>query len=1137
MSKQDVSKPIAPSDDCGFRSVAEEDHIWSIVGDHIKTKGLVYNQIESFDTFTQTGIQTAIEHEPPIDVLFDDGSKYRATFGEVYIPPANIVDENRKVWHLTPQDARIRNLTYDTPICVDITEEWEEDGIAGKKEHKRVSFARIPVMVRSSLCNLRHATDDERIQKGECPYDNGGYFIIRGNERVLVSQIRACYNKVMVLAQKPDEKFKFIAEIRSMSEETGHSVLVQAKMGSDDRTIVFSLPYIDEMIPVGVVFKALGFTTDAEISALICSKSEHAQKYIRLILRDCFFVSNAEEARAYMGQFSMHIIPKEKRIPYAWQVVETELFPHLGISATIKEKAVFLGYIVNRLLAVTIRATEVSKRGISPETVCDDRDNYANKRVDDAGTLCNDLFRTLFKRCIATLKQIIEKKKKRSDIICLINKQSIITTGLRHSFSTGNWGVQKNIYIRKGVSQILSRLTFGATLSHLRRLVIPVGKEGKNVKIRAIHPSQFSYICPMETPEGATAGIVLNFAFLPKVTKLVPTVLVKEILEKIPEIRNEYELKELETHSKVFLNGTIIGITEEPDNLVNIIKDLRLKRILDCEVSVTYDPFDDEVKIYSDHGRLTRPLFLVDKEANTIAAKVTDGCSWDTLIERGLIQYIDNAEIENYELAMFQRDIANIDDPDSPSVKDYCEIHPALIAGIIGGMIPFPEHSPGPRNCFQSNMGKQAIGFPVCSHKIRTDTSSYVLDYPQKPLVSTRLANMMGFSEMPSGINAIVAICSYTGRNQEDSVIINKNAVDRGLFTVTAYRTIQYEEKKRTTYITESIALPPPEVRSPNVNYSLLDNGGIAIRGVSLKKGDVVIGKILTKKFKDGFEECTDCSIRVKSGEEGIVDRIVNTTTPNGYRLVKIVVRSLRIPEIGDKFASRAAQKGTCGALYNQEDMPFNHDGISPDIIINPHCIPSRMTINQIMECVLGKKCALSGTYADATPFSSNSTDVAETICDMLKECGYERHGWETLTNGMTGEMIHSKVFMGPTYYQRLKHIVQEKIHSRSSGAVTMLHRQPLEGRSKEGGLRFGEMERDAMIAHGNSRFLKERLFDMSDPYKMIVCDKCGTISSSKVECKSCKSDELSTVNMPYATKLLEQNLMTMAIKIKNVPT
>jgi DNA-directed RNA polymerase II subunit RPB2 len=1124
----------------------DEKHTWDIIENFFEKKGLVYQQIEHFNHYINHGIQEVVTEEAGIEIEHEKGHKYMIDFGSIYIYPPGIIEDDRNLKNIYPQEARRRDLNYDAAICCDITETLYEDGVlSSQTEHRRTTIGRTPIMLRSDRCNLSNLTNMGRIEAGECEKDSGGYFIIRGNERVLVSQLRANHNQVIVLKQKAGEKYSHIADIRSMSEETCHSVQLNAMIGSDDRTIVFSLPYIKEALPIGIVFKALGFINDEDIIKFISLDKQKANKYMRLIIRDSYFINTQDEALSYMGEYSMHTIPKEKRLMYAKQVCETEIFPHMGVGSTNKEIAIILGYMVNKLLS-----THIGLR--SP----DDRDNYANKRIETSGILCTELFRTLFKRYINTIKLQLDKKKSRLDALSIIRKTNSITHGLKHCFSTGNWGVQKNAYIRTGVSQVMSRMTYGASLSHLRRIVIPIGKEGKNAKIRQIHPTQFGYICPAETPEGQSSGIVLNFALMSRVTKRIPTSLVKEVIEENKNIIQiiDLDLDHISDSSHVFLNGMLIGMTQDPDTLVEEIKELRRNRRLDSDVSVTYDIIDEVVKIFCDAGRGSRPMFTVGNDGLNI--KKSSGYKWNRLVRKNLVEYIDNSEIENYVIAMTPKHI-------DMWKNDYCEIHPSMMQGVMASIIPFPDHSPSPRNCYQCSMGKQALGIYALSYKQRTDTIVHVLDYPQRPIVGTKPGEFMGFNEMPSGLNCIVAVMTYSGFNQEDSVILNQSAIERGLFVVTSYRTVTKVEKKVGMYVSEIIGVPPKSstgikqnqagyFRRKNGNYSLLDERGVVRKGLTIKKGDCIIGQITTKIIKasdtkstlaKGTETITDCSVIVKQGEEGIVDMVDVTTTPNGYTMVKVKIRQQRIPEIGDKFASRAAQKGTCGAVYRQEDMPFNQEGICPDIIINPHCIPSRMTVNQLMECVLGKACTISGTYGDATPFTSSSTDnAAERICESLAKAGmeqgnaYDRTGWEYMTNGMTGELVKSKVFMGPTYYQRLKHMVSDKIHSRAQGHVTTLTRQPLEGRSRDGGLRFGEMERDCMIAHGAARFLKERLFDCSDPYQIIVCDKCGMIVTSKDECMACRSDKVSSCNLPYAAKLLLQELMAMGIKVSIKP-
>jgi DNA-directed RNA polymerase II subunit RPB2 len=1116
-----------------------DEHMFKVIENFFKNKGLVYQQIEHFNDFINNGIQSVIDEEPSIEIVPKKDTKYTINFTEAYVYSPGIIEEDRNLKNITPQEARRRDLTYDSAICCDVTETMTEDcKIINTTTHKRIIIGRIPIMIRSDKCILHNKSDLERIQAGECEKDNGGYFIIKGNERVIVSQLRSNYNQPMVLKQKPKDGqiYSFIATIRSMSETTGHSVQLRAMIGLDDRTICFSLPYIKEPVPVGVVFKALGYTLEKDILNFINLSTLNTKKYMKIIIRDSFFISTQREALEYIGTSTIHTISKDKRYDYTKQVCEIDLFPHLGLGSTNFEICTMLGFIVNQLISTRIGLREV-----------DDLDNFSNKRIESTGVLFTELFRTLYKKFINTVKLIVEKKKTNFECISVIKKCNGITAGIKHSMSTGNWGAQKNSYIRTGVSQVISRITYAASLSHTRRIIIPVGKESKNAKIRQIHSSQFGYICPAETPEGKSAGIVLNFALLSRSTIKISTFIVKDILKNIKFLTptSEINIDTLPDFKLVFLNGAIIGGTKNPEDMVREIIDLRRNKQLDKDVSVSYDTIDDIVRVFCDAGRASRPLLRIDD--NGIMIKKSSGVEWDNLIKNNLIEYIDCSEIQNYVVAMT---------PDSVTKwkNDFCEIHPSMMQGVMGSVIPFPDHSPSPRNCYQCSMGKQAIGVFSLAHNIRFDTIVHVLDYPQRPMVSTKQSDFMGFNEMPSGINVIVAVLSYTGYNQEDSLILNKSSIDRGLFTLTSYRTICEVDTKIGMYTSKTIEMPPrnsnglrkedPEyfMRKKD-NYSLLDSRGIVREGTKINKGDVIIGKINRESSKSGVEKITDCSICAKQVDEGVIDKVDVTTTPNGYLMVKIKIRQHRIPEIGDKFASRAAQKGTVGAIYSQEDMPFNSDGISPDIIINPHAFPSRMTVNQLMECVLGKACCIGGMYGDSTPFTSSSSgNAAERICDLLAKAGMDnkascdRTGWEQLYNGMTGDPIKAKVFMGPTYYQRLKHMVVDKMHSRAQGHVTTLTRQPLEGRSRDGGLRFGEMERDCMIAYGASRFLKERLFDCSDPYTIIVCDHCGMITPSQSECLSCRKDDVTSVNMPYASKLVCMELMAMGIKIAIKP-
>ena len=1100
--------------------MSSEKQLFDILEDYIKRKGITEIVKKSFEEMVHFSLQRIIDEEPIIEVPMKYNQTYIITFKEVSVDKPYVIEEDRTVRAFSPNEARLRDLSYDAPVCINIHTkiiDLNENGneiIIEENEYNRIPIARIPIMIKTSKCNLYKKTPQECIEAGECIYDDGGYFIIRGKERVLVAQERPNYNTIFAYKQKSISKYNYIVEIRSMSEETGHSVLVQAKINNNGRGICFSLPYISQDIPAGVVFKALGYSDPDDI-IYACKCSENSGKFLNYMLRESFFIDDQNKALEYIGKFSMHVIAKEKRVAYAEQILENELFPHLGLMSSQKERFLFLGFMIQKLVATHINLREG-----------DDRDNLSNKRNEIAGILIEELFRSLYKRFIRSMIPILEK---RPDILIAISRSNTITQGIRHCFATGNWGIQKNAYIRTGVSQILQRLTYSATLSHIRRLVIPIGKEGKNTKIRQIHATQIGYICPAETPEGHSSGIVKNYTVFVRVSKRISKIEIKEIVENLKDeigdihLIEDIEFAQLIDAYKILINGVWIAITTNPSFILEHLRKLRKNHIIHEEVSISLDKNDKEIKLYCDEGRLLRPLLPVKN--GKLCLLDSDLSNWNDLVESGKIQYIDPNEAENSVIAMFPHELETYD-------CDYCEIHPSIMLGVSASIIPFPDHTQSPRNTYYAAMGKQAMGIYATSNEVRADTVVNILQYPQKPLVTTHLSSCFGFNDMPSGINAIVAIACYTGFNQEDSIIINKSAIERGLFRSFLYRSISSEERKRSSNSFESIEIPESAIRTRSYNYRKLGEDGVVQVGSKIDVGDVVIGKIVTQTTKSGEVTKTDCSIVIKQGETGVIDKVFNTITLDGYRLVKIKIRSQRIPEVGDKFVSREAQKGTCGMVYRQEDMPFTKDGIVPDIIMNPHAIPSRMTINQLLECIGAKSAAINGGHRDATPFSQNSTNIIDKLQEELKAVGYEKNGNELMMNGFTGEQFQAKIFIGPVYYQRLKHLVADKIHARDFGNVQSLTRQPLEGRSKDGGLRFGEMERDCMISHGVSKFLNERLFTMSDPYKIPICPNCGQIPTGNGECRTCKRDDMRLVNIPYACKLLFQEIMAMGIKI-----
>jgi DNA-directed RNA polymerase II subunit RPB2 len=790
----------------------------------------------------------------------------------------------------------------------------------------------------------------------------------------------------------------------------------------------------------------------------------------------------------------------------------------------------------------------------------DDRDHYGNKRLDLAGPLIGTLFRQLFARQTKEARIQLQKSLDSGRDLNLSSSinPNIITRGLKYSLGTGNWGQQGQSVSKSGVSQVLNRLTFASTLSHLRRMNTPIGREGKLAKPRQLHNTHWGMVCPAETPEGQACGLVKNLALMTIVSvgsKAYPVL--KHLEEFGTENLEEIAASTVPNSTKVFVNGVWVGIHRDPDYLVSTIRNLRRSVSISPEVSIVRDSIDSELRLYTDPGRALRPLLVVDPDSQKLVLKRAhinqlklslglsrdeQGVFWPDLISNGLIEYLDTMEEETAMIAMKFYDLGEkLSDGRFEMTYTHCEIHPAMILGICASIIPFPDHNQSPRNTYQSAMGKQAMGVYSTNFLMRMDTLANVLYYPQKPLCATHSMEFLHYGKLPAGINSVVAVACYSGYNQEDSVLMNQSSIDRGLFRSVFYRTYKDRADAREK---EQFEIPDrSQTRRPRMEgaYDKLEGDGLVPPGTVVTGDDVIVGKTVPLEIDENDpvqraqrHRFRDCSQALRSSEAGVVDKVMVSTDKDNNRFVKVRVRTIRTPQIGDKFASRHGQKGTMGMAYRQEDMPFTIEGISPDIIMNPHAVPSRMTIGHLVETLLGKVAALTGTEGDATPFSQRA--IVQEVSSNLHRLGYQSKGYEVLYNGQTGRMMEAQLFIGPTYYQRLKHMVEDKIHSRATGPVTSLTRQPVEGRSRLGGLRFGEMERDCMISHGAARFLQERLFDASDRYRVHVCDICGlfavaNLTKQTFECKSCRNKtQVSQVYMPYAAKLLFQELMSMCI-------
>ena len=1160
--------------------ISDQD-CWKVISAYFSQHGLVSQQIGSFNQFVRHNIPEIVEENKVVRIELDPDYKskitepmtYEINFNQVNIAKNPQFLENNATASnkLYPNDARVRNLDYLSDLSVDVTFK-EKKGNSGEEKIEKsqtYSIGKIPIMVRSNYCSLHGKTDTERVDVKECEFDQGGYFIISGGEKVIVAQERMATNFVYVFNKKEQSGFSWQAEVRSSFDGSNRPPVQFAVKIAKKNThmhqnlgglITARIPYVKDDIDIVILFRALGLETDKDIIDYIVfdEKDNSFKELLRPSIEHLrTTLKTKDECLEYIGNRTTRGDPqdREKRKKRGEEILRQHMLSHISTKrGDESKKAFFIGYMIYRLGNCSLG-----------RAYGDDRDHYGKKRLDMSGVLLTGIFRQYFRNFLSkaerNLKEKIKSSKSKGIKLEEIFDTTIITNGMKYALATGNWGKNRiGAVLKTGVAQVLQRLTFMSSLSHLRRLNTPLEKTGKITKPRQLHNTHWGMLCPAETPEGQACGLVKNLSLMAFISVGTPS---KNIdLDSIPDFQNISEVTPeiIRGKSKIFINGSWIGITNNPETIMDRLKNLRRKGKISKEISIVNNFMNKEIRIYTDSGRTLRPLFIVEenkneKSENNSRLKITkqnvrdlsdQKITFDDLVNNGIIEYLDVEEEESSMIAMKPDDLVN--NRNYCRTYTHCEIHPAMILGVSASIIPFPDHNQSPRNVYQSAMGKQAIGIYSTNFNMRMDTLSYLLFYPQKPLVTTQSMEFLKFKDLPAGINAIVAIMCYTGYNQEDSVIMNQSSIDRGLFRSAFFRTYLSEQRFDAKIREERFEKPDRNrcAKMRSGNYCKLDVEGIISPGIKVRGDDIIIGKTgkIMMEDEDNDDENnindpstktrTDLSEAIRPSEEGTIQSVMLTTNRAGNTICKVKCRSVRIPQIGDKFASRHGQKGTIGMTYHQEDMPFNIEGITPDIIVNPHAIPSRMTIGHLIECLSSKSAALRGLEGDSTPFSDVSVDK---ISEDLHKLGYQKYGNETIFNGFTGRKVDMLIFFGPTYYQRLKHMVDDKIFSRARGPVQILTRQPTEGRARSGGLRFGEMERDCMISHGAALFLKERLMEVSDKYRVHVCQTCGLFATADVDaqsfrCELCgnNSEGIAQVNIPYACKLLFQELMAMHI-------
>jgi DNA-directed RNA polymerase II subunit RPB2 len=1159
---------------------------WSIIGSYFKDKHLdrfVRHQLESYNNFVGYQIIKTIEMFNPVHIVseqdLDPISKKHSleiiiTFENFQIYRPQIHENNGAIKLMFPQEARLRNFTYASSTTIDINIKYivrsgpNLDNIQTcYKTIPKVHIGKIPIMLKSNICVLSQYKHFENTQTGECKFDTGGYFIINGSEKTVLGQERVAENKVYCFnTSKNETKYTWKAEIKSVPDfkcisPKQISMMISSNNNGFGYAICIELPRVKQPIPLFIVFRALGINTDKQIcEKILLNINDSKNKLLLDALQASVIDSNKyltqEECITFITSYVMYTpinMDKEtgakKKRDFTLEILNNDLFPHCH---NIEQKIYFLGYMANKLLLCSFEI-------IKP----DDRDSYLNKRIDLTGTLLNNLYRNYFNKLVKDMeKQIIREIntgswKSTDDYENIVNmtniykiiKSTTIENGLKRALSTGDFGIKHANSNKVGVAQVLNRLNYVSSLSHARRISTPTDKSGKLVAPRKLHNTCWGYLCPAETPEGQSVGLVKNLSYMTHITIYSNSLpLYEYIMPNIIPI-DQIDLTSLDMYEKVkvFINGAWVGISDNPEELFVSLKDKKYKGIINIYTSIIFDYNLREIKVCNDAGRLTRPLLIVKDNNllindNIISKLNKSELVWDNLLTSSIlndsvIEYIDPEEQSRSLIATKPKNI--ILESDNIFKYTHCEIHPSTIFGVLASCIPFPEHNQSPRNTYQCAQGKQAMGVYVTNYENRMDKTAYVLNYPMRPLVDTRLMNMIQLNKIPSGTQVIVAIMTHTGYNQEDSLLINQGSIDRGMALVTVYHTEKDEDKQKING-DEEIRCKPDATKTKGMkmgNYNKVNSKGVIPENTLVQNRDIIISKVTP--IKENRNDHTkvikyeDQSKIYKTVEETYIDKNYIDRNSEGYTFAKVRLRTVRKPVIGDKFSSRHGQKGTVGNIIPECDMPFTSNGVRPDIIINPHAIPSRMTIGQLKETILGKVLIELGLFGDGTSFGE--FDVKD-ICKELIKLGYESNGNDLLYNGLTGEQHECSVFMGPVFYQRLKHMVNDKVHSRSIGPMVNLTRQPAEGRSRDGGLRFGEMERDCMVSHGASRFTKGRIYDASDKYSVHICKKCGIIASYNDamhihHCRNCDNrTDFAYVEIPYACKLLFQELNTMNV-------
>lgn len=1177
------------------------------------------HHIDSYNQFISSDLPAIIKSSNPIIVLQDQiGSTGEYAYkAEIFIggfdgnkltigtPTLNLENTTRLLF---PNEARLRNLTYGSTVQADIAiritrtqQKGSGEGpgfntivteMDSSKEPEKYAYLanyplfRIPIMLHSQFCLLNKKPQAFLKQAGECIYDYGGYFIVDGSEKVLITQQEQAFNTLYVQNQEREPKTMTYGTMSCLSPVTRQVRRVVFGLQRREKTLQVGIPYVRKPIPIFILFRALGVQADEHILRIIFPNADDAEtKLLEPMLEESIV-----EAFPFLDTYSaiqyIKVLTKGFSEAHVLDILHNQLFIH--VEDRPLARAFFLGECVRKILRVAA--------GIDTRT---DRDDTRNQRCLTSGFLTRMLFQGVYTSWLKFARVTIDKEYKynpsgyRGENFANIFSAGNLPTMLGASFITdgimrgfkGKWGSGVGEE-KSGVLQALSRLSYMDFLSHCRRVVLEFDTGMKLQGPRRLHTSQFGYFCTNETPGGASIGITKNLSNMATISILTqPLPITQWLLTRGGVISCEQVTPALIMKAvPVFVNAGILGYTTRPIMLRNVIKLMKWTGCLPVTTSIGFNIRERRVFLYLDEGRPVRPLIHLGKDGRLPLEVLTTAKSWkelimgrykpmegrtlsandfiDPLVARpsvsleayveelgpfmGVIEYVDPYEANESYIASFPEHIQK----DS----SHLEIHPSTIFGLMTSVIPYANHNQSPRNQLSCSQSKQGVSVYATNYANRFDNQVHVLCYAEAPIVRTLYYDYVANGQMGYGQNLVLAMGCFSGYNQEDGIVMNADAIQRGLFHSISYRSYEaFEEDDAQSHTSTRIANPATmhtwTKLKAGLDYSKLDERGIIREGEYVDETTVLVGRYI-----QAGNDIRDASVTPQVWTSGRVDKVAVMISNTGLALVKIRIIQYRIPELGDKFSNRHGQKGTIGMMIRGHDMPRSATGLVPDMIMNSHAIPSRMTMAQLLEALLGKAAAAVGAIGNATTFMNEGSPAAQIGKVLQEQFGMQPMGEELLYDGQSGCMIPSTIFMGNVYTMRLKHMTEDKWNARSEGRREQRTHQPTGGRGAQGGLRMGEMERDAVIGHGITSFVHESYMKRADGTVFTVCNGCGTVpiyneKTGLCICPLCDGPvqyvgstatnlellppvkrsmvSFSKIEMPYATKLLEQELST----------